>query len=60
MAEARECVLAACQKNGLAFLEIGTSENIKSKIDQGVRVIAGHSEEAARIGRAYQGRTMPV
>ena len=60
MAEARERVLAACKTNGIAFLEIGTSENIKTKIDQGVRVVAGHSEEAARIGRAYQGRTMPV
>ena len=60
MAEARERVLAACRKNGLAFLEIGTPENIKAKIDQGVRVIAGHHEEAARIGRAYQKRAMPV
>jgi 4-hydroxy-2-oxoheptanedioate aldolase len=60
MAEARERVLAACNKNGLAFLEIGTPDNITTKIDQGVRVIAGHHEEAARIGRAYQRRTMPV
>jgi len=60
MAEARERVLAACKKNGIAFLEIGTPDNIKTKIEQGVRVIAGHSEEAAKIGRAYQGRTMPV
>jgi 4-hydroxy-2-oxoheptanedioate aldolase len=60
MAEARERVLAACRKNGLAFLEIGTPENIKAKIDQGVRVFAGHHEEAARLGRAYQQRTMPV
>jgi len=60
MQEARERVLAACRKNGIAFLEIGTPENITAKIDQGVRVIAGHSEEAARVGRAYQKRTMPV
>jgi 4-hydroxy-2-oxoheptanedioate aldolase len=60
MAEARERVLAACKKNGPAFLEIGTPDNIKTKIDQGVRIIAGHSEEAARIGRAYQRRTMRV
>jgi 4-hydroxy-2-oxoheptanedioate aldolase len=60
MQEARERVLAACRKNGIASLEIGTPENITAKIDQGVRVIAGHSEEAARIGRAYQKRTMPV
>jgi 4-hydroxy-2-oxoheptanedioate aldolase len=60
MAEARERVLAACKKNGIAFLEIGTPQNVTVKIDQGVRVFAGHSEEAARIGRAYQKRTMPV
>ena len=60
MAEARERVLAACKKNGIAFLEIGTPANITTKIDQGVRVIAGHSEEAARIGRTYQKRTTPV
>ena len=60
MAEARERVLAACKRNGIAFLEIGTPQNITAKIDQGVRVFAGHSEEAARIGRAYQCRTMPV
>jgi 2-keto-3-deoxy-L-rhamnonate aldolase RhmA len=60
MQEARERVLAACRKNGLAFLEIGTPANVTAKIDQGVRVFAGHHEEAARIGRAYQQRTMPV
>jgi hypothetical protein len=58
--EARERVLAACKKNRIAFLETGMPENIKTKIDQGVRVIAGHSEEAAKIGRAFQNRTMPV
>lgn len=60
MEAARERVLAACKKNGVAFLEIGTPDNIRTKIDQGVRVVAGHSEEAARLGRAYQKRTMPV
>ena len=60
MAEARERVLAACKKHDLAFLEIGTPDNVTAKIDQGVRVFAGHHEEAARIGRAYQNRTMPV
>jgi 4-hydroxy-2-oxoheptanedioate aldolase len=60
MAEARERVLAVCKKNGLAFLEIGTPANVTTKIDQGVRIFAGHSEEAARIGRAHQKRTMPA
>jgi 4-hydroxy-2-oxoheptanedioate aldolase len=60
MQEARDRVLAACKENGLAFLEIGTPDNVIAKIDQGVRVFAGHSEEAARIGRVYQLRAMPV
>jgi 4-hydroxy-2-oxoheptanedioate aldolase len=60
MAAARERVLAACRKNRIAFLEIGTPENIAAKIDQGVRIVAGHNEETARIGRAYQRRAMPA
>ena len=60
MREARERVFAACRRNGVAFLEIGTPANIVAKLDEGVRVIAGHSEEAARLGRAHQNRTMPA
>ena len=60
MREARERVFRACRANGVAFLEIGTPADIKAKLDEGVRVFAGHSEEAARIGRAHQQRAMPV
>src|SRR5438876_3732891 len=60
MQEARRRVLGACRKNGVAFLEIGTPANIVAKLAEGVRVIAGHSEEAARLGRAHQRRAMPV
>lgn len=60
MREARERVFAACRRNGVAFLEIGTPANITAKLDEGVRVIAGHSEEAARLGRAHQRRTLPA
>ena len=60
MREARERVFRACRANGIAFLETGTPANIAKKLDEGVRVIAGHSEEAARIGRAHQKRTLPV
>ncbi|HEX6441374.1 MAG TPA: aldolase/citrate lyase family protein [Stellaceae bacterium] len=60
MQEARDKVFRACRKNGVAFLEIGTRETIRAKLDEGVRVIAGHNEEAARIGRAHQKRAMPV
>jgi 4-hydroxy-2-oxoheptanedioate aldolase len=60
MREARECVFAACRKNRVAFLETAAPENIVAKLDEGVRVIAGHREETAMIGRAHQKRTMPV
>ena len=60
MQEAREKVFAACRRNKVAFLEGATPENIRQKIDDGVRVIAGHNEEAARIGREHSKRTMAV
>lgn len=56
MQEARDKVLAACLRNGIAFLEGGTPANIIVRLDQGVRVIADHNEESARIGRAHQKR----
>jgi 4-hydroxy-2-oxoheptanedioate aldolase len=59
MQEARDTVFRACRDNGVAFLEIGTPETIAQKLDEGVRVIAGHREESARIGRAHQRRAMP-
>jgi 4-hydroxy-2-oxoheptanedioate aldolase len=60
MQEARDRVKAACQENGIAFLEGATPENVREKIDEGVRVISGHREETARIGRAHTKRAMPV
>ena len=60
MREVRERVFAACRKNRVAFLETVAPETIVAKLDEGVRVIAGHREETARIGRAHQRRTMPV
>ena len=60
MREARDRVFAACRKNGVAFLETATPETIVGKLDEGVRVIAGHREETAIIGRAHQKRAMPV
>ena len=60
MREARERVFAACRKNRVPFLESCTPENIIAKLDEGVRVIAGHREETARIGRTPQRRAMPV
>ena len=60
MQEARRRVFGACQANGIAFLESCTPDNVVKKIDEGVRVIAGHREETAKIGRAHSQRTMPV
>ncbi|HYZ41145.1 MAG TPA: aldolase/citrate lyase family protein [Stellaceae bacterium] len=60
MREARERVFAACRKNCIPFLETASPESIIAKLDEGVRVIAGHREETAKIGRAHQKRTMPV
>ena len=60
MREARERVFSACRKNRVAFLETAAPENITAKLDEGVRVIAGHREETSILGRAHQKRTMPV
>ena len=60
MQETRDRVKAACAENGISFLEVARAENIKEKIDAGVRVIAGGSEEIARIGRTHSKRSMPV
>jgi 2-keto-3-deoxy-L-rhamnonate aldolase RhmA len=60
MRDARERVLAASRNNRVPFLETASPENIVAKLDEGVRVIAGHREETAKIGRAHQRRGMPV
>ena len=60
LTEARERVKAACEVNGLAFLDGCSPENITAKIDEGVRIVAGHREDTAEIGRAHTKRTMPV
>lgn len=58
--QARDRVLAACRRNGVAFLEGGKPDTIIARLNDGVRVIADHDEESARLGRAHQKRTMPV
>ncbi|MEJ0070554.1 MAG: aldolase/citrate lyase family protein [Pseudomonadota bacterium] len=60
MRAARERVFTTCRRHRLAFLEGCTPETITARLDEGVRVIAGHREDVARIGRAHQKRTMPV
>ena len=53
-------ILAACRNNGVAFLQGCTVDNVIERIDEGVRVIAGHSEVTAIKGRAHQKRKLPV
>lgn len=60
MQAARDKVFAACRRNGIAFLEGCHPGNIVARLDEGVRVIAGHDPEMARIGRAHQKRGMTV
>ncbi len=60
METARAKVFAACKNNKLAFLEGATPDKIAASLDEGVRVIAGHNPESAKVGRAHQKRTMPV
>ena len=59
MQKARDRILAACRSNGVAFLQSCTPDSIITRIEEGVRVVAGHSEEAAIKGRAHQKRTLP-
>ena len=59
MEEARNRIFAACRKYGVAFLEGATPEIVAAKIDEGVRVISGHSENTANAGRAHSRRSMP-
>ena len=60
MEAVRQRVRAACLANKLAFLESAGPDDIVAKIDAGARVIAGHREDAAQIGRAHTRRTMQV
>ena len=60
MKAARDRVFAACRSHHIAFLEVCTPADIRDRLDEGVRVIAGHRQETAAIGRAHQKRAMPV
>jgi 4-hydroxy-2-oxoheptanedioate aldolase len=60
MAEARHRVRAACLAHGIAFLESAGPDDVTTKIDDGARIIAGHREDTAQIGRAHTRRTMQI
>jgi 4-hydroxy-2-oxoheptanedioate aldolase len=60
MQDARARVLAACQANKLAFLEMVTPDNVVDQIGAGVMIGAGrHAEAAAAIGRRHTNRPEP-
>jgi hypothetical protein len=48
------------RRHGLVICLEAQPETIVARLDEGVRVIAGESEETARIGRAHQRRAMPA
>jgi 4-hydroxy-2-oxoheptanedioate aldolase len=61
MQEARKKVFGLCKKYGVAFLEgAADADGVRRRIDEGVRIFSGHSEENAKVGRAHSRRTMPV
>ena len=60
MAEVRQRVRTACLERGIAFLESAGLDDVLGKIDEGARIIAGHREDIAQLGRAHTKRTMPV
>ena len=60
---ARERVFQACRDAGLFFLNGVSPDNVAEMLDEGVMVCSSGGplgEEAARVGRAHSGRTMPV
>jgi 4-hydroxy-2-oxoheptanedioate aldolase len=58
--EIRHRVRAACIANHIAFLESSGPDDVIVNIDSGARIIAGHREDTAQIGRAHTRRTMQV
>jgi 4-hydroxy-2-oxoheptanedioate aldolase len=58
MAAARARVKAACERSGVAFMDIVRPEDVARQIDEGVRVGAA-SAAAAEVGRRHTGRALP-
>jgi 4-hydroxy-2-oxoheptanedioate aldolase len=58
MLEARSRVKAACDRAGVAFLDMVRANNVVAQLDNGVRVGAA-TADAAEIGRRHTGRTLP-
>jgi 4-hydroxy-2-oxoheptanedioate aldolase len=58
MMAARARVKAACERAGLAFLDLVSPDNVTAQLDAGVRVGAA-TPEAAEIGRRHTKRALP-
>jgi 4-hydroxy-2-oxoheptanedioate aldolase len=58
MAAARARVKAACDRAGLAFLEMVRPDNVVAQLDAGVKIGAA-TPEAAEIGRRHTKRPLP-
>lgn len=52
-------VLAACQKNGVFFLDNVLPDNVIAQIKKGVMIGAGRRQDSAEIGRRFTKRLMP-
>jgi 4-hydroxy-2-oxoheptanedioate aldolase len=52
-------VLAACNKQGISFLDNVLPDNVVKQIKRGVMIGAGSNQEAAEVGRKYTKRKMP-
>lgn len=59
MRAARAKVLAACKKNGLAFLNTVRPDDVTEMIDEGVMIGSGGGEATADKGRKHTKRQMP-
>src|SRR5262249_1828055 len=60
MQEARERVFAACRRTRIAFLGGSPPGDVGARPAEGVRAAPGHRQDTAAIGRAHQGRAMPI
>ena len=52
-------VLAACQANGLFFLDNVLPDNVADRLDGGVMIGAGRRQDSAAAGRKHTKRKMP-
>ena len=58
MTAARARVKAACERGGVAFMDIIRAENVLAQLEDGV-MIGAATPEAAAIGRQHSRRTLP-